>query len=155
MAEQPTDDERRAWHRRFAIEGNNRSWALVERAELSAAERDELLHTAYSSWHHWTHVGNDRNDALAALLLAFVHARLGHAEPARMNAAKAAAFFDTHPAEPWERAFVEAGLASAACVSGDTKSHARHHANAVEIANSLDAEDRNIFMAAFSRVPLP
>src|SRR5262245_17307617 len=133
MTEQPTDEERRTWHRRFAIETNNRSWALVEKPELNERERQELLSTAYSSAHHWATIGTDRNQALADLLLSFVHFRLGHADLARSNAVRTLAYFEQTPGEPWERAFVHAAMAAAASLAGDRDGHAAHYATASEI----------------------
>ena len=155
MAEQPTDEERRIWHRRFAVEANNRAWALIEKPELTVADRDELLHTSYSSMYHWRQVGTDRNHALASLLLAFAHARLGHGDLAAVNAARAQAYFDKNPGEVWEQAFVHAAMAAAAAVSGDRFAHARHHGTASEIGDRLDPEEKSIFMAAFCRIPVP
>ena len=36
MAGEPSDDELRQWHRRFAIDANNRAWQLVEMRTIPA-----------------------------------------------------------------------------------------------------------------------
>jgi hypothetical protein len=155
MAEAPTDDERRAWHRRFAVDANNRAWALVEQAELAPSDREELLRAAYASAHHWGQVGTSQQHALAALLLAIAHARLGHADLARHHATAGSAYFDGRASEPWERAFAHAAMAAAASVAGDTEGHAKHYRLAREIGATLDVEDRTIFSATFCRIPAP
>ncbi len=155
MAEQPTEDERRAWHRRFAVDTNNRAWALLEQADLTDADREELMRTAYASAHHWAQVGAEHQHALAALLLAFAHARLGQTDLAWKNASTTFAYFEGRESEPWERAFAAAAMAAAAAALGDHDSHARYHARASDIAHTLDDEDRSIFMATFRRVQVP
>jgi len=41
MPQQPTEEDLRKWHRRFAVEANNRAWTLSEKPELTTEERSE------------------------------------------------------------------------------------------------------------------
>jgi hypothetical protein len=40
--QRPTEDELRGWHRRFAVEANDRVWTLTEKLEVTSEERTEL-----------------------------------------------------------------------------------------------------------------
>jgi hypothetical protein len=89
------------------------------------------------------------------MLLALSHARLGHPQLARSHAASTFSFFESGASEPWERAFSHAAMAAAAAINEDREGHALHYARASEIGDSLDTEEKAIFMATFSRIPRP
>ena len=155
MSEKPAEDDVRGWHRRFAVEANNRAWALTEKAELTAEEQTELLYAAYASAHHWSRIGTEEHSARAQLLLGRTHALLGHG-PLAMTYARAA--FDwivSRGGEPWEIAFAHAILADAAAASGDSQLHAQQYAEAKAVGDSLDEEDRRIFLATFRLILSP
>jgi hypothetical protein len=46
LPEQPAEKNVQIWHRRFAVEANNRAWALSEMADLADEEKIELLYAA-------------------------------------------------------------------------------------------------------------
>jgi hypothetical protein len=154
MAGTPLSEEQSARHRRFAVEANNRAWALSESPELSADEERELLFAAYAAAHHWSKVGTEENFARADLLLGRAHARLGHGELAMKFATRAFDSITARDSEPWERAYAHAVLANAAAISGDTQLHAQHYEKAKDWGRSLaDPEDRDIFFRTFNQIP--
>jgi hypothetical protein len=155
MAERPSDEEIRQWHRRFAAETNNRAWRLSEASTRSAADDEEMLNAAHAAALHWAKVGTDVHAARATLLLAQVHALLGHGILAMRYANAAFAYFTTHDSADWELAFAHAILASAASAAGDACLHSRHYALAKEIGEALpNAEECEIFNATFRHVPV-
>jgi hypothetical protein len=69
METQITDEDLKKWHRRFAVEANNRAWTVSEKRELTSEERTELLYAAYAAAYHWSKVGTAAQVAQAELLL--------------------------------------------------------------------------------------
>jgi hypothetical protein len=156
MPEQPAEETVQTWHRRFAVEANNRAWALSEKTELATKERTELLYAAYAAAHHWSKIGTEQHTARAELLLGRVHALLGHGDLAMTFATAAFHSIVSRNSEPWEIAFAHAILANAAAISGDSQLHAEHYKEAKAVGESLvDKEDRDIFLATFRVIPTP
>lgn len=156
MPDAPNEEELSRWHRRFAVDCNNRAWRLSEAATRSASEDEEMLGAAHAAALHWSKVGTDLHAARAQMLLGHVHALLGNGALAMHYADASFAYVASHDAPDWERAFAHAVLANAAAAAGNSALHARHHAIAGDIGLALpDAEERAIFEATFRRVPAP
>ena len=115
-----------------------------------------MLDAAHAAAFHWSKVGTEINGARAAMLLAQVHALLGHAELAMQHANACFTNVTSRESPEWELAFAHAVLAHAASVAGNTELHSRHFTLAKQIGQALpDAEEREIFQATFCRVPVP
>lgn len=151
----PAAEDIAVWHRHFAIECNNRAWQLAEAATRTAAEDEEMLGAAHAAHLHWGAVGTEQNRYLAQGLLGHVHGLLGHGGPALKYARLAFDYATSHESAPWEVAFAHAILANAGAASGDAALHREHYARARELGDALDAEDREIFLATFARIPAP
>lgn len=144
------------WHRRFAAQANNRAWDLAERTALTADERLELLHAAHAAAHHWSHVGTPQQQAHADLLLGRVHALLGQGELAIQFARSAYEHFTHTASADWEIAFAHAVVADAAAAAGDGRLHEEHYRAAERVGAALvSQEDRELFLATFTRIPSP
>jgi len=156
MPQTPADDSAAAWHRRFAVDCNNRAWRLAEAPSRTADEDAEMLDAAHAAALHWREVGTELHAARATLLLAHVHALLGHGALAMPYAREAFAYVTSHESPDWEIAFAHAVLANAAAAAHDTATHVRHYAQAKALGAALpNPEDRAIFDATFCRVPPP
>ena len=156
MPEQPTEEDLKTWHRRFAVEANNRAWALSEKPELTPTEQSELLHAAHAAAHHWSKVGTAVHVARAELLLGRVQALLGHGTLAMTFATAAFDSISSRDAKSWEVAFAHAILANAAAASGNTQMHAQHYMEAKALGDSLiDPEEKSRFLATFQLIPIP
>ncbi|MFP6649298.1 MAG: hypothetical protein VB817_07545, partial [Pirellulaceae bacterium] len=81
MPNVPTENSVEAWHRYFAVEFNNRGWDLSVK-ERDPGQDEEMLHAAHASTFHWAAIGTELNRMRASMLLAEVHALLGHGETA-------------------------------------------------------------------------
>ncbi len=150
------DEEITTWHRRFAAEANNRAWRLSEAMSRSSEENGEMLDAAHAAAFHWRTAGTQVHAARADLLLAHVHALLGHGLIAMSYARASFDSVTSRVAPDWEVAFAHAVLANAASAAGDRALHAHHYALAKEIGSRLaEAEERQIFEATFSRIPTP
>ncbi len=156
MAEQPSDEEIRQWHRRFAVEANNRAWRLSESAVRSAADDAEMLNGAHAAALHWGKVGTELHAARADMLLGHVHALLGHGGLAMRYASASFDYLTARDCPDWERAFAHAVLANAASSANDARLHSHHYALAKALGLALpNPEDREIFEATFRRIPAP
>jgi hypothetical protein len=156
MPDQPTEDDIRKWHRWFAVECNNRAWRLSEAPVRSVTENAEMLDAAHAAAFHWGKVGTEIHAARAQMLLAHVHALLGHSDLAMKHANASFRSITSRESPEWELAFAHAILAHSASVAGNAEIHSRHHAVAKQMGRALpDAEEREIFEATFCRVPVP
>ena len=155
MPEQPTEEDLKKWHRRFAVEANNRAWTLSEKRELTSGEQTELLYAAYAAAHHWSRIGTAVQVAQAELLLGRAHAVLGHGELAMKFATAAFNSITSRDAEPWEAAFAHAILANAAAASDNAALHAQHYMKAKALGERLGPQDKELFMATFDLIPVP
>ena len=156
MDDAATNEDARAWHRRFAVDANNRAWALSEQATLTEGERAELLHAAHTAAYHWSKIGTASQTAHAHLLLGRAHGLLGQGDLAMTFAASAFRTMTGADAAPWERALAHAVLAGAAAAAGNAQLHAEHYEHARIFTDALaDPEDKEIVMATFRTIPLP
>jgi hypothetical protein len=156
MSDPSSDDDIRKWHRRFAMECNNRAWRLSEAPTRSVTENTEMLDAAHAAAFHWGKVATEIHAARANMLLAHVHALLGHAELAMRHAYASFTNVTSRESPQWELAFAHAVLAHAASVAGNAELHSRHFTLAKQMGQALpNAEEREIFEATFCRVPAP
>jgi hypothetical protein len=128
MTTQPEEEEIRQWHKRFAVEANNRAWDLAEQSGLTADEKIELFHTAHASAYHWSQIGTPQQIAQAELLLGHAHATLGNGEVAMEFATSAWDTITSGESAPWEVAFARAILAGAAAAASNPDLHREHWA---------------------------
>jgi hypothetical protein len=156
MAEQPSDEEIRQWHRRFASENNNRAWRLSELSSASAEDEAEMLNAAHAAALHWSKVGTALNAARSDMLLGHVHALLGNGSLAMRYAKSSFDHLTAHDCPDWELAFAHAILANAASSANDRDLHSHHYGLAESLGMALaDPEEREIFEATFRRIPAP
>ena len=154
MTDEPTPETIDKWHRRFAVECNNRTWDLIDKPKRTPAEDQEMLYNAYSAAFHWLKVGKPINNARADVTLAHVHALLGQGQLALGYAQRCLAFFENNTGEDWDMAFAHAEMAFAAAVLGDADLHAKHYAQAKKLGEAIqEEEDRTVFMDESSRIP--
>lgn len=156
MSEKPSADETAVWQRRLASQANNRAWTLSESLSRTAEEDEEMLQAAHAAMYFWKIVGNTRNHAHAAQLVAHVYALLGEGGPAKHFQAKSQPVFLGEGAEPWESAMTHLVAANVAVANNDAKAHREHYAKAVRLIDAVpDAENRQILRATLRVVPAP
>jgi hypothetical protein len=153
---QLSDDEIARSHRWHAVECNNRAWTLADASARTSAEDDEMIDAAHAASFHWAKVGTDLHRARARLLLAHVHAAVNHGEQAMAYARSSADYLLSHEPPDWEAAFAHAVLAHAASAFRDDQLHNTEYRKAEELGKAIaDAEDRQIFLNSFARIPKP
>jgi len=149
-------DDANAWHKRFAAQANNRAWDLTT-VTRSPDEDREMLDTAHAAAWHWRAIGTELHRMRATMLLAEVHAQLGHGASAFEFAQTMHAYFVGNPQTPdWEIAFAHAIQAHAAAIAGVSAIHRRAFESAVAAIQAIASEeDRAIVMKTFAQIPRP
>ena len=156
MKSTPSNADPSSWHRHFAMDSNNRAWELsVE--PLTPASSSELLNAAHASAWHWDRVGTELNRMRSKMLLAEVHALLGHGDMALAYAEEMRGYFLNKEDTPdWEVAFTHAVFAHAAHAAGALASYqVAYREAAAAIAAIADAKDRAIVLKTFDRIAPP
>jgi len=134
-------------HRGLGVELFNKTWALMEKHDRSAADDDELVHCAHASAYHWALVGTPANRARSEWQCSRVYVTLGRAEPALHHARRCLVLCEANPEalEDWDLPFAYEALARAHAVAGDAEESARYLARAREAGELIaDQEDREL-----------
>jgi hypothetical protein len=151
---EPGDTQR--WQRHFASQSNNHAWRLSELHARTPEQDEEMLHAAHAAMYLWASIGNARNHAHAAQLLAHVYALLGMGAEASRYQARSQAMFFGPDAQPWEVAIAHAVAANVAAANGEGERHAEHHRTAARLIAALaSAEERKILESTLDVVPRP
>ncbi len=155
MPHQPDTTSPEAWHRYFAMEANNRAWALAVKSR-SAAEAEEMLNAAHAAAMHWGQIGTEIHHMRAKMLLAEVHALLGMGETAFALAETVLNYFTSIDTPDWELAFTHTIHAHAAYTAGKFDSYRTAYDKALAAISVIaDEQDKEIVMDTFRQVPAP
>jgi hypothetical protein len=131
--------------RRLAVDLFNRAWTLMETAERTEEQDDELINTAHASAYHWTQVGTPANRARSEWQLSRAYTVLDRPEPALHHARRCLAYCEENPEaiEDWDLPYAHEALARAHALAGEADVAGRHAAAARELAAGVaGAEDR-------------
>ena len=148
------DEALRKQHQFFAIECNNRAWALATQ-DRSLEEDHEMLDVAHASAWHWSKVGAEINFKRSATLLAHVHGLLEMGPTALVYARESAEYFLASDDTPdWEVAFVHMVIAQAAYAIEDMDAFQEAYELTQESIDAIESdEDRKMVVASFERIP--
>jgi hypothetical protein len=154
VSQQPSEDSgSQSWHERFAMSCNNRAWELSAQPRTALQDR-EMLDAAHASAWHWAQIGTELNRMRATMLLAEVHALLGHGAMAFSFAEEMRAYFLSRDTPDWELAFTHAIYAHAAHAAGRLAEHRAAYREATLAVRAIaDDEDRAIVLDTFNQVP--
>lgn len=133
-------------HHWFAVECNNAAWELVEQAQLSDADKRQMMHLAHASTYHWLNAGEPINELRAMMLLMFACGRAG--DDGSRYAARAEQLMTELDASlsNWDRA---CGTGALAITHGSAD--LRREADA--LAAKLPDEDRKVYDLEMSFFP--
>jgi DNA-binding transcriptional MerR regulator len=132
-----------ATRRQLAVGLFNHTWTLLEKADRTPDEDDEMLHAAHASRYHWGEVGGPENRARGEWQCSRVYAVLGRGEPALWHARRCLAICEEHGIADWDIAAAYEALARASLVGGERAEATRWAANArTALAAVADADDR-------------
>jgi hypothetical protein len=134
-------------HRWFAVEFNNQAWDLVEKANRSAEETQQMIHLAHASALHWQAVGTALNCQRGENLLATVYAAADIPKAAVWHAERCLSLSVQNAKEetPFDRATALGCAARAHALAGDAAQADRLRTLAQAAAAALDDEDRGVF----------
>ncbi len=123
----------------------NQTWRLLELPSRSAAQDDEMIHTAHASRYHWGEVGVAVNLGRGEWLCSRVYAVLGRVEPALYHARRCVELTESNPErDDWDLAAAYEAMARAQLVAGDLVRAADWKARAqAALADIAEAEDRS------------
>jgi hypothetical protein len=113
-------------HRRLGVDLFNHTWTLLEKADRTPAEDDELLHATHASAYHWSRVGAPENLARGEWQVSRVNAVLGRAEAAIHHARRCLDHCLEHAIGDWDLAYAYEALARAHKVAGDDAEYRRN-----------------------------
>ena len=137
-------------HRRLGKELYNHTWTLIETADRTPEQVDEMLAATHASAYHWSKSGGTlANAARAQWQIARVYATLGRGEPAVWHARRclelAEAATAAGVADDWDLAAALEALARAQLVSGDDAAARATRDRAREALEAIaDPEDRQL-----------
>jgi hypothetical protein len=142
--------------RRLAADLFNHTWTLLDKADRTAAEDDEMIHAAHASRYHWGEpgVGEPVNLARGEWQCSRVYAVLGRAEPALWHARRCLAITEANGGGDFDLAAAYEALARAYLVTGDPEQVAAWKAKATAVLDGIDdAEDREIIESDLATLP--
>jgi len=148
-----------ATHRQLGKDLFNHTWTLIERADRTPAEADEMLYATYASAFHWTRGGGTlANAARGEWQIARVHSTLGRGEPAVWHARRclelAEAAAAAGVADDWDVPAALEGLARAQAVAGlRADAQATRERARAACAAIADPEDRQLIEQDLETIP--
>ena len=148
-----------ATHRQLGVDLFNHVWTLIEKADRSAAETDEMIHAAHASRYHWSLAGTTVNLGRGEWQCARVYSVLGRGEPALWHAGRclelAQAAVAAGEAESWDLPASYEAMARAHAVAGDRARALEWRDRATEAVAAIpEAEDREIIEGDIATLPL-
>ena len=149
-----------ATHRQLGKDLFNHTWTLIEKADRTPAETDEMLSAAHASSFHWSRGGGTlANAARGQWQIARVCSTLGRGEAAMWHANRCLelveAAIKAGVADDWDLAAALEGTARAQAVAGDRAAAIETRARATAALEGIaDPEDRQIIEQDLESTPI-
>jgi hypothetical protein len=144
-------------HRRLGVELYNGTWTLIERADRTADDDDEMLHGAHASAYHWLLAPHSAaNRARSHWLCSRVYVLAGQPEGALHHARRCLELVEGHSdeMEEWDLAGAYEALARAHAAAGEDSEAARYKALGLEAVSTVaDEEDRKHIEVDLASIP--
>jgi hypothetical protein len=142
--------------RMLAAQLFNETWRLLERADRSQQDDDQMVHAAHASRYHWGQAATATPAHLARgeWQIARVYAVLGRPEPAIYHAQRVVDICLANGIGDWDLAFGYEALARAFAVAADTGAARKWTDQALAAAESIAGdEDRDLLLADLETIP--
>jgi hypothetical protein len=141
--------------RQLGVDLYNSSWALMELADRTPEQDDELVHHVHASMYHWLQAPEcePKHRARGEWLCSRAYAVLGRAEPALHHARRCVEICERHAdnIEDWDLAFAYEALARANRVAGNEEEARRFERRGRELADEIaDPEDKEIVLKDYA-----
>jgi DNA-binding transcriptional MerR regulator len=149
-----------ATHRQLGKDLYNHTWTLLEKADRTPADIDEMVLSAHASAFHWSRGGGTlANAARSQWQVARVYSTLGRGEPAVWHAQRCLALAEAAVAagvaDDWDVPAALEGLARAQAVAGDRAAAEATRVRALaSLAGIADPEDRQLIEDDLGTTPL-
>ena len=141
--------------RALAVALFNRVWELLEKADRTSADDEELVNAAHASRYHWTTIGTPRHLAIGDWQISRAYAALERAEPAVHHARLCLDSARLVTDEPWLLASAYEGLARAYAAAGDRAAAVEWKDKAVaQLELVTDADDREVVEQDVASLPV-
>ena len=145
-----------ATHRALGVALFNHTWTLLEKADRTPAETDEMIHAAHASRFHWGRALDTvpANLARGEWQCSRVYAVLGRGEPALWHARRCLAINEDVGIADWDIASAYEAMARASAVAGDRAAAAEWKAKAVGALDGIaDQDDRDLIEGDLATLP--
>jgi DNA-binding transcriptional MerR regulator len=145
-----------ATHRALGVALYNHTWTLLEKADRTDAETDEMIHSAHASRFHWRRAEGSEpvNLARGEWQCSRVYAVLGRAEPALWHALRCLAINEAAGNTDWDIASAYEAMARSNAVAGDLAAAADWKAKAAAALDGIaDADDREVIEGDLATLP--
>ena len=132
----------------------NRVWELLENADRTLVDDEEMVNAAHASRYLWTSIGSAKEWAIGDWQLSRVYAVLDRAEPSVHHARRCLDLAAQVPEETWLTASAYEALSRAYHVSGDRAAAAEWKAKAIaQLDEVADPDDREIVARDIATLP--
>jgi hypothetical protein len=145
-----------AAHKYFSAGCFNSAWTLIDKAERTGDENEQMLALAHASVWHWRERDDckPRNLSIGYWQLSRVYALIRHGERAAHYGNLCLAASADEP--PFFLGYAHEALARAAALVGDVTVMSEHLAQAQGLAEMVqEAEDREVLLADLQTISLP
>jgi DNA-binding transcriptional MerR regulator len=145
-----------ATHRALGVALYNHVWTLLETADRTPAQVDEMIHSAHASRFHWRRAEGSEpvNLARGEWQCSRVYAVLGRGEPALWHARRCLAINEDNGSADWDIASAYEAMARATLVAGDAAAAADWKAKATAALDGIaDQDDRDIIEGDLATLP--
>ena len=145
-----------ATHRALGVALYNHVWTLLETADRTPAQVDEMIHSAHASRFHWRRAEGSEpvNLARGEWQCSRVYAVLGRGEPALWHARRCLAINEANGSADWDIASAYEAMARASAVAGDAAAAADWKAKATTALDGIaDQDDRDIIESDLATLP--
>jgi hypothetical protein len=154
MAEEKTEFNAEEWHKRMAVECFNSTWGLLDKADRTVEEDDEMLHTAHASRFHWGKIGKPIHFERGEWQISRVNAVLNKPKAALYHAERCLKICRDNGIADFDIAFAYEAMARAYAAAGDTANAKKYIALAKEAGDKIAGEDdKKMFFSDLETVP--
>jgi len=144
----PSAADLETWHLTFAPRAFNETWSLLDIADPTRNEEEDMLAAAFAQRYHWYAVGNPRHRAIADWQISRVAAVLGYADLAFRFGQRSLAVCLDNDLDAFVTGFAHEAIARAAAEVDDVETFTEHLEAAKEKLSEIeDSEDRDVLEA--------
>jgi len=145
-----------ATRRKLAVDLFNHTWTLLETADRTPEQDDEMTHAAHASRYHWGEIedGQPVHLARGEWQCSRVYAVLGRAEPALWHAGRCLAIVESAGIADFDLAAAYEAMARASLAAADLEAVAAWKARATAALDGIaDKDDREIIEGDLATLP--